>query len=487
MHSDPGSDARGVGSDTSRDEPPSDRYAPAEYVPDRTVRQPITDDDWGGTHENLEELESAIEEVRQLQADRYDAVGDVLHHTFLDVVPGEDDLYSKSPYPIRAMANTWVYRLVAPSDGYSVVSWEQLEGRLTDPDFAERLKFDPENTPAERTLRKHWWDRVRPAFRDHVRYMAAKLAVKCEEYDVTTAENIRKNLIEDFRQDGDGECDPIGEMEQEIKDDAYTIQADIIRDVCSYDRDDSSEWESHLFTDAAAYMCRRNEYAEQGIERMGKDYGLIEEHEDGSEEWNVFTQQTFRRTVRNVERTKIDGYYDDDNDAYGARWVPPHELIDPNLVRGDIRDALEKSWTIDPHNPDGKTATWHLRTEEAIERQIEWLRDEEQGVIDEDDTFNLRIDYTTHNYSKHSSTKSDAPVGVHKQTHLETGYAWKELQGIIKINGRAFIIASLSYTPQNDQFQGVRYILDRARELVNIDTVMADAEFVDTKICRYIC
>lgn len=44
-------------------------------------------------------------------------------------------------------------------------------------------------------------------------------------------------------------------------------------------------------------MCRRNEYAEQGIQRMGKGYGLIEENEDGSEEWNVFTQQTFRRTV----------------------------------------------------------------------------------------------------------------------------------------------------------------------------------------------
>lgn len=205
---------------------------------------------------------------------------------------------------------------------------------------------------------------------------------------------------------------PIGEMEQEIKEDAYSIQADIIRDVCSYDRDDSSEWESHLFTDAAAHMCRRNEYAEQGIERMGKDYGLIEEHEDGSEEWNDFTQQTFRRTVRNVERTKIEGYYDDD-DAYGARWIAPHNLIDPHLVNGNLRDALEKSWTIDPHNPDGETATWHLRTEEAIERQLAWLKDED--VIDEDDTFNLRIDYTTRNYSKHSSTDSDRPMGVHNR------------------------------------------------------------------------
>lgn len=264
--------------------------------------------------------------------------------------------------------------------------------------------------------------------------MAAECAVKAEDYELDTAENIRENLIADHTADDDPEVDPIGEMEQEIKEDAYSIQADIIRDICSYDRDDSSEWESRLFTDAAAHMCRRNEYAEQGIERMGKDYGLIEEHGDGSEDWNVFTQQTFRRTVRNVERTKIEGFDWDDDDAYGARWLPAHDLVDPHLVTGYLRDALEESWTIDPHNPEGETATWHLRTEDAIERQLAWLKDED--VIDEDDTFNLRIDYTTHNYSKHSSTKSDPPIGVHKQSHLETGYAWKELQGTIQINGR---------------------------------------------------
>jgi len=31
-----------------------------------------------------------------------------------------------------------------------------------------------------------------------------------------------------------------------------------------------------------------------------------------------------------------------------------------------------------------ETATWHLCTEEAIERQLAWLEDED--VIDEDDT-----------------------------------------------------------------------------------------------------
>jgi hypothetical protein len=90
--------------------------------------------------------------------------------------------------------------------------------------------------------------------------------VKAEDYELETAEDIRDNLIADHTAD-EPDVDPIGEMEQGIKEDAYTIQADIIRDVCSYDRDDSSEWESHLFTDAAAHMCRRNEYAEQSPDR----------------------------------------------------------------------------------------------------------------------------------------------------------------------------------------------------------------------------
>jgi len=484
MKNAPGSDSRGGDSDESRDDPHANLYVPEGHLPDPTVREPISEDDSWGEDERFEELENAIEEVVELQSQRYDTVAEVLHHYFLDVVPGGDDLYSKSPFTIRSMANIWVYRLVAPSEGYSMVSWEQLEDSLDDSEFAEMLKFDPSNTPSERTMREQWWDRVRPAFRDHIRHTAAELAVMCEEYGVETAENIRENLIEDFREDTESEIDPIGVMEQEIKDDAYTVQADIIRDVCSYDRDDSLEWEDELITDAAAHMCRKNEYSEQGIKRMAKDYGLIEEREDGSEEWNVFTQQTFRRTVRNVERTKVEPRNRNDDDRDGARWIPPHELVDHEIARGTEREAIENAWTIDPHDPDGETAIWHCRTEDAIEQQVEWLK--EQGVIGSDETFNLRVDYTNHDHSRHSSVDSDPPVGVHKQSHLETGYAWKELQATIKINGRAFIIATMNYTPQNDQFQGVRYLLDRARELVNIDTVLADAEFVDNRICEYI-
>jgi len=484
MQNGPGSGARGGDSCLTGDGSGSQKIIETkEFQSLWEVREPF-DPENNELPEEFEELTEKTAKVRDLLSERHDSVADVLGTTFLDVVPDRDDRYSNSPYDIRSMSNAWVYRLVAPSNGYSVMSWEQLEERLEDPKIAEQLRFAPDKTPSERTLRENWWDRVGPNFRDLIRYRAAEIAVKCEEYDVDTAENVRENLVQDFQLEGDGESDPIGELEQEIKDDAYTIQADIIRDVCSYDRDDSEEWDDRLITDAAAHMCRRNEYAQQGIKRMGKDYGLIEEKEDGSEEWDLFKQQTFRRTARNVERKKVSGYDWDNDGEYGAKWLPAHELVDENLVQGDLREAREEAWAIDPLNSEGETATWHLRTEEAIERQIDWLKEED--VIEEDETFNLRIDYTTHDHSRHSSVDSAPPIGLHKQSHLDTGYAWKELQGTIKINGRAFIIATLSYLPVNDQFRSVKYILDRARELVNIDTVLADAEFVDTKILRYI-
>ena len=76
MHSDAGSNGCDGDNDTSREDSPSNLYAPAKYVPDRTVRQPMTDDNRGGTRGELEDLNDAMEELRQLQADRYDTVED---------------------------------------------------------------------------------------------------------------------------------------------------------------------------------------------------------------------------------------------------------------------------------------------------------------------------------------------------------------------------------------------------------------------------
>jgi len=58
-----------------------------------------------------------------------------------------------------------------------------------------------------------------------------------------------------------------------------------------------------------------------------EDSEVIKEREDGNQEWNVFSQQTFRRTVRNVERKKVETRSSDDA-RHGAEWVPAHELVD---------------------------------------------------------------------------------------------------------------------------------------------------------------
>ncbi|MDL0125902.1 hypothetical protein PNQ92_10845 [Halobacterium salinarum] len=472
----------GGDSDTDRkdclpDEIDAEIYDKPEFVPEKTV----TSLDSTPDNSECSELREKLGELQDILSERYDTVSDMLHPATLDATHG-DDLKPDADFDFRPMVAAWIYRFIAPSDGYSKVSWEQLAEKLDkNAAFAENLGFDADDTPSEKTLRGHWRTRVLPAFRRHVRHMAAEKAVKAEDFDLETAENIRENLISDFERE-DTEVDPIGEIEQEIKDDAYIFQADLIRDLCQFDRDDSTEWDTDLITDAGAHMCRLNTFSEQGIDRMGKEYGLIDESEDRRE---IFTEQTFRRTVRNVERAKVQhhDWSDQEDQVPGAEWIPEHELIDEATVDGDLREAMERAWMINPHSPTGVTSQWHRRTEEGIERQLQWLRD--AGVISEGDSFNLRIDYTTHNYCRHSSTDSIPPIGVHKQTYLETGYAWKELQATIKINGRAFIIASVNFLPTNNQFQCVRYLIERAQELVNVDTILADAEFCTVAISQY--
>jgi len=228
-----------------------DLYAPPEQVPEKTVRKPHDEAPDNSPEDlDLDSLDGAIEALRGELADRYDDVTDVIRPPLIDAVP-EDDLKPGSDYDFTPMVCAWIYRLIAPSDGYSVVSWEQLAERLDNNDgLATSLGFDGE-TPSEKTLRTQWQTRVRPGFRDHVRYMAAECAVKAEDYELETAEDIRDNLIADHTED-EPDVDPIGEMEQGIKEDAYTIQADIIRDVCSYDRDDSFEWGGDLMAVRAA-------------------------------------------------------------------------------------------------------------------------------------------------------------------------------------------------------------------------------------------
>lgn len=79
------------------------------------------------------------------------------------------------------------------------------------------------------------------------------------------------------------------------------------------------------------------------------------------------------RTERRPQ--KITGYDWDNEDKYGAKWVPGHELVDKNPVQGDLRETYKKAWTIDPLNPGCETATairfsWTVILKLRIEAQL---------------------------------------------------------------------------------------------------------------------
>ena len=102
-----------------------------------------------------------VETVRSLLADRYDDVSDIIRPPLIGAVPG-DDLKPGSAYDFTPMVCAWIYRLIAPSDGYSVVSWEDLADRLDKNDeLAANLGFDGD-TSSEKTLRAQWQTRIRP-------------------------------------------------------------------------------------------------------------------------------------------------------------------------------------------------------------------------------------------------------------------------------------------------------------------------------------
>ena len=52
--------------------------------------------------------------------------------------------------------------------------------------------------------------------------------------------------------------------------------------------------------------------------------------------------------------------------------------------------------------------------------------------------------------------------------------------------GRAIVLANISKVKADNRFQCVRYLLDRAGDLLNIKAVYADSEFATERICSHI-
>ena len=82
---------------------------------------------------------------------------------------------------------------------------------------------------------------------------------------------------------------------------------------------------------------------------------------------------------------------------------------------------------------------------------------------------------------------AEEPDGVlHRYPKYETGYAYEDITLTAIYRGRAIILSSVSKVKDDEQYQCVRYLIDRARSLVNINNVYADNEYGTQKICSYV-
>lgn len=118
---------------------------------------------------------------------------------------------------------------------------------------------------------------------------------------------------------------------------------------------------------------------------------------------------------------------------------------------------------------------------------LRWWWDEklERGMADR--PMDIMIDGTARSYHKRSDTDVKEPPGVHRRYQkFETGYGWEDLTITALYRGRAIVLASFSYLPENSHFQTVRYLIDRAQDLVNVRNVYADSEFATQESCSYL-
>nr|WP_272931412.1 transposase [Halobacterium noricense] len=120
--------------------------------------------------------------------------------------------------------------------------------------------------------------------------------------------------------------------------------------------------------------------------------------------------------------------------------------------------------------------------EEGIDRLVAQL--DEEGLLDE--SVPICIDGSIRNWHKHPNGADQRPDGVYREEYFETDYGWKDISANAIINGRSVVLANVSMVPGDKTFKAVKYLINRCRDLVDIECVYADAAFATTQITRYI-
>ena len=379
--------------------------------------------------------EPAPDPEQPLEAD-YEAIAEAARralHEFHSIIGQNRGRHAES---FQAMARLHVYHLALDD----CQSW---------PDVARHLEAHPGVVDAlgltgpvsRETIRKSWSERFHDLHLELERRAEAlrdfavggtpgmQLAVGADHYDTEpeiTAESVR----------------------QEAKREAYDRIRPILTDVVDFDRADNVSVPAESLIDYAGWLARRQDYPES-MDTYVADEGL---------ESAPFTPETYRRAVRNKERHKT-------------------RLRDGETVWVEPRD-----WSVALNDDYGGTDNWHSTTEAGIGRFVGEL--ESDGVID--GPVPVCIDGSIRSWHRHPNGADKKPEGVYQEAYFDTNYGWKDLSANAIVDGRSVVLANLSMVPGDRFFQAVKYLVDRATDLVDVECFYADAEFSNTDICRYI-
>lgn len=349
--------------------------------------------------------------------------------------PGSDQ-YDDAAYSEASMMRAHVYRLAHDDLG----SHYQTELALDD-GVGEAFGF--EETPSHNTLSRAWRERFSKATRNNIESLAELLGSQIDSPQ--DLGNVRPQPEPEWpEQDLPG----VPDVDRQEKDRAYRRVRPVLHEVIDFDRGPNASVPAETLTEFASYLSRRNTFAEQGSERFRA------EHDDAE----VFSPETFRRAVRNKEREKMRLSTDD------TIWTDPQD------------------WSVTYNDEYGETDDWHGATEEAIDRLVSTLKDE--GVID--GPVPVCIDGSVREWHKHPDGADTSPIGVYQETRFSTNYAYKDMSATAVIGDRTIVLGNVSRVPGDKFFKAVKYLVDRARDLVDVELFLADAEFANTDVCRYI-
>ena len=401
----------------------------------------------------IAKLDDTIDEAIAVLTERYDTVHDYVPYHPVDWV-SEDDLIHSS-FPGRAMVKAYILKLVSPEiSGFDSLQWT-LE---RDDELAAEMGFEPGKIPHYSTFATQWWERYRHDFREHARFEAAKAALKCRQYGLEISEKAEE-LIDEFDRRDTGEDHDLPDkyrLENEERDRVFNEFRDLFNDLLDYDRGPNKQIPAEDLTELATFTSRRNESV-----IGGRDVYLKENQVTDSD---YMCSEALAKPIRNFSRRLAELNYAKTNAV-----IPDKECYD---------------WSVNPEDRDfGEGDSWHKRTESGIEEQVEMLKS--RGMLDR--PVDVCVDGVAREYNNRNDTNVEEPDGVlHRYPKYDTGYAYQDITLTAIYRGRAIVLANISKVKADNRFQCVRYLLDRARDLLNIKAVYADSEFATERICSYI-